>query len=136
MTDGFDQALANAGLTLLTADASLIVFDGYVPANTVRPYVLVYTSIEWPFSVAMDDLSGSAFSPTVRWYCHCVGDTEKAARAVAQRTRTQLLNVRPTITGLNVGIIRYESGTPPTRDESTGAPVFDAVNTYVLQATS
>lgn len=136
MTDGLDQALANAGLALLTADLSLVVFDGAVPNPTPSPpYTVVYTTVEWPAAAAGDALDGLAGSPTVRWICHCVGSNAAAARAVAQRVRTQLLNQRPVIAGLNVGLIRQEPGpAPPQRDETTGALVMDTVVVYRLTA--
>ena len=37
MTDGLDQAMADAGLNLLRADASLTVLDGPVPAGQIEP---------------------------------------------------------------------------------------------------
>jgi hypothetical protein len=54
VTDGFDQALADAGLNLLRADLSLTVYDGAVPAGVlvagqaVPPFVLVYTDLSQP----------------------------------------------------------------------------------------
>jgi hypothetical protein len=136
VTDGLDQALANAGLALLTADTSLTVYDGSVPTGAVPPYVVVYTSVEWPPGAPGDALDGLAGSPTVRWYCRCVGGNEVACRAVAQRVRTQLLNQRPTIAGLNLGLIRHEAGPPPGRDETTGSVVMSALNVYRLSATT
>lgn len=142
ITDGLDQALVNAGLALLSADVGpppLVVFDGIVPANTAvnAGYVLVYSSTEWPAAADGDALDGISGSPTARWICHCVGGSAAAARAVRQRVRTALLNKRPTIAGLSVGIIREEPGfAPPQRDETTGTPVMDAVVTYRLAATT
>jgi hypothetical protein len=140
MTDGFDQALANVGLALLRADLgppALIVFDGKVPDPTpAPPYVLVYTTVEWPDGAPGDSLDGLSGSPVARWTCHCVGGNEIAARAVAQRVRTQLLNQRPTIAGLNLGLIKQEQAAPPTRDETTGSLVMDAVCVYRLGATT
>lgn len=139
MTDGFDQALANAGLDLLRADTSLTVYpdaEGYVPNSLPDHYVRVYTHIEWPTGAPGDSLDGLSGSPTVRWYCHCIGANDIAARAVAQRVRTQLLNQRPAVTGLGLGLIRQEFTAPPTRDESTGAVVMDAVAVYRLDATT
>lgn len=134
MTDGLDQALANAGLGLLQADVNLTVLDGSVPNGTIPPYVLVYTTIEWPDGAPADSLDGLAGSPVARWYCHCVGATEAAARGVAQRARTQLLNQRPVIAGLNLGLIKQEQALPPARDETTGTVVMDAVSVYRLGA--
>jgi hypothetical protein len=136
MTDGLDQALANAGLNLLRADANLNVLDGSVPTGTVPPYVLVYTTVEWPDAAPGDALDGLSGSPVVRWYLHCVGGNEIAARGVAQRARTQLLNQRPTIIGLALGLIKQEQALSPVRDETTGKLVMDAVCVYRLGATT
>lgn len=136
MTDGVDQALANAGLNLLRADAGLTVLDGYVPDGTLPPYVLVYTHVEWPDGAPGDSLDGRSKSPTIRWICHCVGGNEIAARAVSQRVRTQLLNQRPTVVGVSPGLIKQEQSQPPTRDETTGVLVIDAMSVYRLHATS
>lgn len=139
MTDGLDQALANAGLELLRADVGpppLVVLDGHVPDGTQPPYVLVYTTVEWPEGRPTDSLDGRSRSPVVRWYLHCVGATAASARAVGQRARTQLLNKRPTIPGLDLGLIRQEQAVPPNRDETTGVVVMDAISVYKLDATT
>lgn len=136
MTDGLDQALADAGLDLLRADAQLTVYDGKVPDPTpdvaTNPYVLVYTAIAWP-PARGDSMDGRSVTPYVRWICHCVGASAAAARAVEQRVRTQLLNQRPVIAGLSdLGPIRWEQGDPPVRDETTSSLVMDAVVIYRL----
>lgn len=142
ISDGLDQALVNAGLDLLRADLgppALVVCDGIVPAGTsvAAGYVLVYGYTEWPKGASGDALDGVSGSPTVRWICHCVGETAAAARAVRSRVRTALNNKRPTIAGLNLGLIGEEAGAgPPQRDESTGVAVMDAVVTYRLSAVS
>lgn len=136
MTDGLDQALANAGLGLLVADTSLVVFDGAVPPNTTPPYVVVYTTVDRPSGDPDNPGNGQTRVWLGRWICHCVGGNAIAARAVAQRVRTQLLDVRPVIAGLACGLIRWEQTTPPTRDETTGVVVMDAVEIYRLKATS
>lgn len=137
MTDGHDQALADAGLDLLRADALLTVHDGVVPAGAARPYVLVYTSISRPSEDPDNAADGRTAVWVARWICHCVGDNAGAARAVAQRVRTALLDVAPAVAGLSCGLIRMEAESlPPQRDESTGVPVMDAVETYRLRATS
>jgi hypothetical protein len=138
MTDGLDQALVNAGLALLEADPDLTVFDGKVPNGSRPPYVLVYTTVDRPDSDV--DLGFGARSKVwvTRWICHCVGAGEDAAaaRAIAQKVRTQLLDQTVTIPGLNTGLIRAEPATPPRRDESLGTLVMDLVATYRLRATS
>lgn len=150
MTDGFDQALVNGGLALLTADGSLVVYPGGVPQPIPPappippPYVVVYSSVEWQFGDT-DALDGIAGTPTVRWICHSVGggpgatpaSAEQAARAVGQRVRTNLLNKRLVIAGLNVGLIRQETGGGvPQPVYQTGDPVMDLIATYRTFATT
>lgn len=145
MTDGLDQALAAAGIALLQADANLTLYDGGVPSPTPQPpYVVVYTTIDRPSDDPDNAVDGKTRVWVARWICHCVGgglganpaQAAQAARAVAQRVRTQLLDVRPVIAGLSPGLIRWEQSTPPQRDETTGVPVMDAVEIYRLRATN
>jgi hypothetical protein len=148
VTDGLDQALVAAGVALLRADASLVVFAGGVPNSSppaVPQYVVIYSTVEWPPSDA-DALDGVSGTPTVRWIAHCVGggvpgatpeDAEIAARAVAQRVRTAWLNKRLVVTGLNLGLIRQEQGAGvPTRTDTTGDPVMDLIVVYRTLATT
>lgn len=140
MTDGLDQALVGVGLTLLGADTSLTVYDGKVPDPTpdidANPYVLVYSYVSRPSEDPDNSLLGRSGVWVARWICHCVGGNAAAVRAVAQRVRTQLLDVRPTVAGLSCGLIRWEDSQPPQRDETTGVLVMDAVEVYALRATS
>jgi hypothetical protein len=148
VTDGFDQALVAAGVALLRADASLVVFPGGVPDLTppaAPPYVVTYASVEWPPN-ATDALDGVSGTPMVRWIAHCVGggvpgstpeDAEIAARAVGQRVRTAWLNKRLVVAGLNLGLIRQEQGAGvPTRTDTTGDPVMDLIVVYRTIATT
>ena len=147
MTDGFDQALADAGLNLLRADIgppALVVFDGAVPnppppaPPQAPPYVVVYTTIAHPDDQTSTGLDALVKRAVVRWTCHCVGGNAKASRAVAQRVRTALLNRRPTVTGMNVGLIKDDQDSPPdpVRDETTGSVVIDTVHVFSLIATT
>lgn len=137
MTDGLDQAIANAGLALLAADAGLVVFDGAVPNPTpAPPYAVVYTTIDRPSDDGDNPGNGQSRVWVARWIVHCVGSNAVAARAVGQRVRTQLLDVSPFVAGLACGLIRHESTIPPQRDETTGTLVMDLVETFRLKATS
>ena len=136
-TDTRDVDLVQAGLTYLQADPGLAVHIGRVPDGARPPYVLVYARVDWPDDATGNDLSGLASSPTAWWYCHCVGKGDSAARAVAQRVRRALLNQRPIVAGLDVGLIRMQpGGGPPQRQEDTGSPVVDLVSVYWATANS
>lgn len=145
ITDGLDQNLAGAALALLAADVGpppLVVLDGFAPPNTAvnAGYVLVYTSVSRPSEDPDNPGNGRTGVWVARWICHCVGGTSAAARAVAQRVRTALLDVHPTVAGFAssaVGLIRMDGDElAPQRDETTGVLVMDAVVTYRLKATS
>lgn len=138
ITDGLDQALANAGLALLAADTSLVVFDGAVPNPTpAPPYVVVYCTVNRPSEDPDNAGDGRSRVWSAAWIVHCVGGNAVAARAVAQRVRTALLDVSPAIPGLSCNRIRMDPDSPPPqRDESTGSVVMDAVSTYRLRATN
>lgn len=138
MTDGLDQALQHVGLNLLVADASLTVYDGSVPTGATPPYVVVYTDITQPpqSDSSANALDGKSAHRTVAWYCHCVGGDEETARAVAQRVRTQLLDVRPVVAGVSCGQISQVDSAPPTRDESTGVLVMSALRVFELYASA
>lgn len=137
MTDGLDQAIANAGLALLQADTSLVVCDGVVPAGTSPPYALVYTTVNRPSEDPDNSADGLSRVWSAAWIVHSVGGNAAAARAVAQRVRTALLDVRPVVTGLSCNKIRMDPDSPPPqRDETTGVVVMDLVQTYRLKATN
>lgn len=134
MTDGLDQALVNAGLSRLNADAGLTVYDGRVPDGEEPPYALVYSSVEWPPDLPDHALTNASTLARARWIVHCVGTDGVGCRAVAQRVRTQWLNFRPAVAGLSCGLMKNAESNPPTRDESTGHLVMDLVMTYELTA--
>ena len=149
MTDGLDQAIVNAGIALLQADASLTVFRDSVPDPTPNPpYVVVRSTIDFPSDDPDNSGDGKSRVRVVRWFCYCVGggtgatpdSAEVAALAVAQRVRTQLLDVRPTVTGFAVGAvgpIRWEQSVPPQKaDETIGVPIREATVVYRLRATN
>lgn len=146
-TDGLDQALAAAGIALLQADTGLTVFRGGVPSPTpAPPYVVVRTYVNRPPEDPDNPLTGRSGVWLAYWYCYCVGgggldatpeSAEIAAIAVAQRVRTQLLDVRPVIPGLSCNLIKLEDSVPPQPlDESTGSPIREAIEIYRLKATS
>ena len=131
-----------AVLTLLRAAPPsgdpLTVYDGYVPAAAVGPYVLVRITTTTP--------EGSSFTneqdiAVTRIYCHCVaggltiGGDAIAVAAVADRVEQALLNVTPTIAGRNPWPIRDDGDTPPANDDSsTGVTIFTQRVTYRFQS--
>lgn len=129
---------AAAVLALLRAFVGpppLLVLDGvnHNPATSKSwppPYLLTY------FDAGNPDLSFVGRSHTFQLgiTCHSVGVTARAARLVADNTRTALLDVTPTVAGRKCYPIRWDSGVPPQRDESTGSTVFDQVDIYVLRS--
>lgn len=137
MTDLLDQSVFDACFALLAADASLTALDGFVPAGTEPPYALVYYSLSRPSGDPDAALDGQSRVWVAMFDVHCVGGNAKAARAVAQRVRTNWLDVRPVVTGLVCGPLRMDGEEPPPqKDETTGHLVMDAVVSYRCRATS
>lgn len=133
MTDQLDELHARTGLDLLNGAAPLIVYEGEVPAPYPEPpYVLVYTEVSWPDAGDANALDHMSVTCVTRWYCHCVGETEAAARAVGMQVRAALLNVRGAVAGRNCGLIRQVDSSPPGKDETLGTAVFDGVAVYEM----
>jgi hypothetical protein len=137
MADLLDKLHVDAGMALLRADTSLNVYpdaEGNTPDPPARAdhYVRVYVSIERPADHPNNDMAGTSDTWTTRYYVHAVGPNEYSATAVGMRARAALLDVRPTIAGRSCGLIRQDAANPPTRAETTGTPVFDAVTVYRL----
>lgn len=135
------NAHADAFIALLDADnvdPPLVVFKGGIPKNVDPapnpPYVVVYFADTDPESAESRSLAGRSQRFVQRAYVHCVGGNATAALAVAQRVRAALLDAVPTITGRQCFPIRREDSQPPRRDESTGQPVQDRVDTYRLES--
>lgn len=132
------QAHATAFLGLLSAASgspTLVVHDGKVPTGALPPYVVVYFAFSAP--PAEGDLQTSNLNAaSVRqecWaYCHNVGATTAAARAVAARTQAALLDVTPVVASRKAWPISHYEGQPAAHDETTGVAVFDQVDVYRL----
>lgn len=128
---------AAALLALLDADnntPALVVYDGKAPSPLpdvrTNPYVLVYFDSNDPEF----DFDAHPWLFQMTATCHCVGGSAQAARMVADRVRTALVGVTPTVAGRSCYPIGRESGVPPQRDESTGSTVMDQVDSYVLKS--
>lgn len=131
------QDHADGYLTLLRADPDLTVYDGRVPNDAIPPYVLVYTTLDDTDGSAPergDSLDGTSGGSTARAYCHQVGGNQLAARAVAQRVRTDLLNQRPAVSGRGCGLIRQDFSSPSDRDETTGTEIQDIITVYQFRS--
>lgn len=131
-----DQAHAAAIIALLAADTELTTYDGRVPNGAVPPYALLYFADADPEDTESRPLTGASQRHVTRAICHCVGGDQTAARIVAGRVRTRLLDVVPTIAGLVCMPIRREDGQPTQRDETTGTLVQDLVVVYRLESVS
>jgi hypothetical protein len=130
-------AHASAILALLDADntpPALVVLDGAVPQTQLPPYVLVYFDHTDPDQAESRPLTGASQRHVTRAICHCVGGNQAASRAVAQRVRTALLDVIPSVSGRTCAPIRAEDSQPTRRDETTGSLVMDTVLTYRLES--
>ncbi|MEU4367551.1 hypothetical protein [Micromonospora chersina] len=116
----------------------LVVLDGVVPTDPATgksqlpPYVLVYFADSDPEDADSRSAEDTPGRYVVWAYCHCVGGNADAARKIGDRVRTVLLGAAPVVAGRSCFPIRREDGSPPGRDESTGALVMDKVDVYRL----
>lgn len=130
------DAHAEAILALLDAvndPPPLNVHDGVVPPQVeaaTDPYVLVR------FSEAPPGLNyvGVTHVYGLRVSCYCVAGSNNAVRTVAERVRTALQDVTPTVTGRKCFPIRWEESTDMAANERTGSVVAQMVLTYVLRS--
>lgn len=134
-----EQAHADAILALLEAapggPPALVIYDGKVPdkpAVAAKRYVLVYFVTSRPDG---SSLTADQDIAITRAYCHCVGETAAAARAVSGIVAAALVGAEVSIAGRVCWPIRDDdSSAPPRRDESTGVQVMDAVSVYRLKS--
>lgn len=133
------QDLADAFFTLARSAPglpALNVLDGAVTDGTVAPYVVVYFYIETPDGLQAPDavnITGDSEVIDAWAYAHCVGgepQAERAARGVAGRLRSVLLNKTLTVPGRSCFPIRWHEGQPPQRNEDTGTTIVDQVDVY------
>lgn len=128
------QTHADAILDLLRADPELVVCDGTVPQGTVPPYCVVHFADADPELADSRGLDGASTRHVTHAYVHSAGSNNIAVRAVRQRVRAALLDVRPTIAGRSCMPIRREDGQPARSDEETGSPLISAVDVYRLES--
>lgn len=139
MADLDERALIDAGLDLLRSDPGLSVYpdpDGLVPAVPARPFARAYATVEHPPGIAglANTIDGASRTAVVRWWVHCVADTEPGAIAVGMRVRAALLDARLQVAGWSCGMVRQEACPPPVRDEVAGVAVYDQVAVYLMTA--
>lgn len=124
-----DNPHAAALLALLHSNPLLTVYDERVPETPASAYVRPYVN---ELARIGDDLTMGPTEAKVWVSCHCVADTAKGARIVANNVRATLLGVRLNVTGWLCWQIHHEQSIPPQRDESTGRLVMDQIDVYSL----
>jgi hypothetical protein len=129
--DQLDEVHARIALDILEADANQPVYEGKAPDNVQTPYILVYSHVYWPGNGSEgQNLDMVTNQCTTEWIVHCAGETDQAARALGNRVRQLLVNVKPVIANRSCSRIQQETSLNPIRDERTGVLVMDVVATY------
>ena len=129
--DQLDELHARIVLDILETDANQPVYEGSTPDNVQPPYMLVYTSVYWPGNGSEGQtLEFKTNQCITQAFVHCVGETDQAARALSNRARQLLVNVRPVISGRSCSLIQQQNAQNPVKDERTGVLVMDVVATY------
>lgn len=123
---------AEAVEALLDADPHLRVFAKKVPDLTDPPYVRMFVSLDQELA---EGLCGTSDTAYLRVTTHSVGQDDTGAWIVAGRVRARLLDVAPVVAGWSTSRIDHEAGVTPTRDDSTGREVIDAVDVWTFTST-
>ena len=133
--DVLDETHARIVLDLLTNDGNQPVYNNYAPDNVAPPYLYVFSHVWWPGNGSdgqnFDMVTNQCMT---RAYVHCVGETDEAARALSNRVRQLLVNVKPVIAGRSCSLIQQESSNTPDKDERSGVLVMDAVASYLFSS--
>lgn len=135
---GYLQDHADAVLDLLRA-SDLVVYPAEVggtvtvPDGASPPYVSVHFAAERPLG---GRLTHRSTRMRMRIYCHCVGQTDIAARAVSDMVSEALLDQLVVIPGRSCYPIRHEGNReqPPREDESTGILTATLTEIYRLES--
>lgn len=116
---------------------SLTVYDSEVDDGAPAAFAVIHFYIETPDGLAAPDAVPLTLLSDVidsRAYVHCVGgdpEPARAARAVAGRVRSAVLNQSLTIANRSCFPIRWLEGQPPQRNEEIpGRTVMDLVDVY------
>lgn len=110
----------------------LVVFDGIVPPQPPRRYVVIYAD---PGTLAALGVCSESDSATYRWQVTSVAPDRPMASALATRVRDGIVDSRPSVTGWSCGQIKHNYASMPARDEQvTERPVVYQVDQYVLLA--
>ena len=130
--DELDELHGRVVLDILTNDANQPVYNNAAPDNVTPPYLYVFSHIYWPGNGS----DGQNFEMVTnqcqsRSFVHCVGETDESARALSNRVRQLLVNVKPVIAGRSCSLIQQESSNTPDKDERSGSTIFDAVASYL-----
>lgn len=129
--DQLDETHARVALDILEADANQPVYEGKTPDNVHPPYVLIYTEVTWSGNGSEGQTLEHITNRCVtRWFVHCAGETDQAARTLGNRVRQLLVNVQPTIANRSCSRIQQEMTERPVRDERTGVLVMDVIAIY------
>lgn len=115
----FDALLAQLRQDPVLASCT---FDGEVTEDPQRYCVVTLNSGDR----YGDRLSGPDVAATFRANVRSIGSTREQAQAVAERVFAQLMNVRLTVTGRQVGLIRHAGGQPTSRDDTVTPPLWFA----------
>lgn len=134
---GLVQDHADAFLAYLYAESDLTVYPAQgggnttVPAGTTPPYVVVQIVADRPDGQRLTHLSTRL---RMRAYCQCVGENDKAARAVSDLVAAAVLDKRPVIDGRSVYPIRQDVGRDPLSSDTTGSTIVTITDVYRLES--
>lgn len=111
----------------------LVVFDGIVPPEPPRRYVVVY--LDDGTRDAADMVAHVSSSFLHRWQTTCVAPDRQMASWLAGRVKDALVDARPVVDGWSPGLIEHTFSQLPKPDEQVlERPVMFAVDQFTLLA--
>ncbi len=124
---------ANAVAALLT-DAGLTVTLGEAGDEAVPPFVVLYPSTG--FGVP-DSLADPVKDLEMDFQLTCVGSTVEQALWAADKARTAVDHITPTVSGRVCWPIWSDEAPPPVRrDTAVNPPMFVAISRWCLRSTT
>ena len=128
-----DTRLTTDALLTHLATTGLEVGDAVAPANSDRPYLVLYRIGDFDID---GPLSGASEDAIPQYQVTSVGDTREQAEWAQTKARTAMTGSDPTSpVGYKVFRPRLTPGPGTTRDDGWDPPLFYAVDTYQFNTT-
>lgn len=122
----------DAIVSRLTTETGKNIGDTQAPSVLTYPYAVVYHLDEEVAPELRGTLGDPQQSTELEFQVTSVSDTARSARWMANEARIALSGWAPTATGMTLGKVSLQAGSPTIRDDGVQPPVFYSVDRYVV----